>query len=277
VNRGRLAALASWVAVTAAVAATPEVPSSLESAVDRAGVVGAEIMLHDSAASRATDVLADRGLLARDKRLRGWLTDVAPDADAVDVTFVGEVEGDFVAVYRLRLPNSGKWAAIAPVEAVAPLDASQAARWKARVAAMEALNETQGLCARQYNTVVLPPASAAGAPIRVYLFAATDLAGVVVAGGHRLYEFSADGATLVRQRGFTKSCLTVEPPDDAQARLEAMVLTHLLDPTPTEIHVFLSLLHRRTIFVATTENDLMWKVAGSTIVPVDMSDRKSAP
>ena len=48
-------------------------------------------------------------------------------------------------------------------------------------------------------------------------------------------------------------------------RPEALVVTHFLDPTPTEIHVFSSLAAQVPIYVATTQNKHVWSVEGSKI------------
>ena len=50
-------------------------------------------------------------------------------------------------------------------------------------------------------------------------------------------------------------------------RTAGLMMTHLLDPTPTEIHVFLSLSSRLPVFVATSDGRL-WKVAGDKIEPM---------
>jgi hypothetical protein len=50
------------------------------------------------------------------------------------------------------------------------------------------------------------------------------------------------------------------------------VISHLLDPTPTEIHVFTALASKSELFVVTSENDQFWKISGekglATITPM---------
>jgi hypothetical protein len=73
---------------------------------------------------------------------------------------------------------------------------------------------------------------------------------------------SADGRTMLEHRGFTKSFLDLPkrpkdmPPD---ADLAAYTVSHLLDNTPTEIHVFLNLQCRKTFYV-TTSDQRVWCV-----------------
>src|SRR5262245_30648994 len=87
-----------------AVGSARDVPVEYRAVVDSAIRGGAAIYVHDAAASRATDELARRKILKRDKRLRGWLTDLAPGEAGIDVTFVGEEDGAFVAIHRVRVP-----------------------------------------------------------------------------------------------------------------------------------------------------------------------------
>ena len=74
----------------------------------------------------------------------------------------------------------------------------------------------------------------------------------------------ADGrAGPVRQ--FARSCLTV-PTAPARGDAVGFVATHLLDPTPTEIHVFSSLALRKPIYVATMQpTQRLWVVNGTRI------------
>ena len=44
-----------------------------------------------------------------------------------------------------------------------------------------------------------------------------------------------------------------------------MMVTHLLDPQPTEIHVFISLNTDSPLYVGTTENRYLWKVSKGRI------------
>jgi hypothetical protein len=84
-----------------------------------------------------------------------------------------------------------------------------------------------------------------------------------VAGGHFRYDFSLDGKLLEAQRAFTRSCFNIDAPDEKKGKPVAFMLTHLLDPTPTEIHVFLSRLHGQTVYVMTEAGT--WSVDGGTI------------
>jgi len=230
-------------------------------AVATAAARGAALFVHDSAAATATDELMNRKILGQDTRLRGWLTDVV--GEHVHVTFVGEVAGAASALYRVRVPAGDGLPEFEALARAEPLDESQAARWTARQDALGRLEKRKDLCSPRYNTVVLPADPGADEMIHVYLLAATDKAGEIVAGGHFRYDYSTDGRKLEATRSFTKSCFTIEAPDESKGKPVAFFLTHLLDPTPTEIHVFLSRLHGQNVIVGTSYGT--WVVDGSNI------------
>ena len=250
-----------------ATAQTLEIPRELRMAVDTASARGMAIFIHDASAARASDELMERKIFQRDSRLGGWLTDVESDRSGVIVAFIGTEGGSPKVLYRVRVPvGDGKlgYEAIQPAQ---PLSTSQQARWSARLLATAALEKREDLCSARYNTVVLSPDPAPDGLIHVYMLAATDKAGEVVAGGHFRYDFSPDGKLLEAQRAFTKSCFTIEPPDEKQGEPAGFFLTHLLDPTPTEIHVFLSRLHRQPVIVGAGAG--VWSVDGGKIKLVE--------
>lgn len=264
----RLARRAAWtllVLAPLASAADIEIPETHREAVRAAAERGAALSRHDDAAARATDLMAKRRILKKDTRLRGWLTDpIDGDAQGVLVTFVGDVDGQPVALYRL--PVSGESVRLEKLDSPQPLSASQQARWLARQAALQALGLRDDVCSESYNPVVLP-AGTGSDHLFVYLLAASTKPGEIVAGGHFRYEYSADGTTAVANRAFTKACLTVPPPPRTRDEQPIFMLSHLLDPTPTEIHVWLSLSQHRAGFIGTQE--YVWAVDGANIQIVD--------
>jgi hypothetical protein len=229
--------------------------------------VGTQLFVHDTSAARASDELMSRKIFERDKRIGGWLTDVDAERSTVFVTFIGEENGAPAALHRVSVPAGGRAVAYEALTPAQPLDDSHLARWKARGLAIDAFGKRKDLCSEQHNIVVLPPEPARAEVIRVYVLAATTKSGVIVAGGHFRYEYSADGVHLESQRGFTKSCFEMPAPEKGKGKPVAFMMTHLLDPTPTEIHVFLSRLHDQTVFVGTEE--YIWVVAGGEILLVE--------
>ena len=263
---GAAAGLMTLLLAQGAVAGELDIPAQYAKAVDRANQLGQLIYLHDSAASRATDELMRRGILEKDKRLRGWLTDQVGDSDEVIVSFVGEDLRNPVVLYFLNVSGDRPPEFKSP-DPAAPLDAAHRGRWLAREAAKKLLVARTDRCGESYNTVVLPAASDGSSGIRVYFLAATSQPDLMIAGGHFLYEFNADGTKLKSQRAFTRSCIDISlKADPEKGELKAITLTHLLDPTPTEIHTFLSRNYGQNIYLGTTGNSMMWIIMGGNIV-----------
>jgi hypothetical protein len=113
------------------------------------------------------------------------------------------------------------------------------------------------------NTVVLPPRQA-GDPISVYMLTPQVKTGDYPAGGH--YEIDvADNGSVIFTRRFTNTCIMLgASPSDGNGKPVAAFLTHLLDPTPTEIHVYLSLWMGQPLYVSTGP-DRVWEVNGDHI------------
>ena len=76
-------------------------------------------------------------------------------------------------------------------------------------------------------------------------------------------------------RAFTKSCsaVPIDSPKAKDAKSPILTITHLLDPTPTEIHVFSSLVARMPVMVATGTRKI-WAVDGDrAITPFDIGGK----
>jgi len=54
-----------------------------------------------------------------------------------------------------------------------------------------------------------------------------------------------------------------------EAKPSALVITHLLDPQPTEVHVFEQFSVGVPVYVGIASTRSMWKVEGGQIVQVD--------
>jgi hypothetical protein len=122
-------------------------------------------------------------------------------------------------------------------------------------------------CSGDFNVFVIPPASAE-APVEVYKLSPQSQRGRYPLGGHFLATVAPDGS-VASTRAFTNRCLDVEASDGvllAGAPPPPPVgVTHLLDPLPTEIHVFLSLWMNRPLLVATGEPDRLWTITRGRI------------
>ena len=105
------------------------------------------------------------------------------------------------------------------------------------------------------NTVVLPPRTDGSIP--VYLMSASVENGTFPAGGHYLYVFDAAGK-LASKRPFTKGSVLADWRDLPKGAVTGV--SHLLDPQPTEIHVFISLNMPIVLGVTTSSNKEFWFV-----------------
>jgi hypothetical protein len=118
-------------------------------------------------------------------------------------------------------------------------------------------------CAEKYNSVVLPAADASGTNWVVYLLPGTTRNDVVPIGG--TYRVETNGADIVSQRGFTRTCIALQ----TDPRAVGLVITHLLDAVPTEAHVFWSLWAKKPMYVSTPPNGTVWVIEGSKIKLVE--------
>lgn len=110
------------------------------------------------------------------------------------------------------------------------------------------------------NTLVLPPDD--GGVISVYILTSTTDAASYPAGGHYRFDV-AKGGQIADERRFMKSCFAIDLAKTKGA--EAVVLTHLIDRQPTEIHTFVNLNIGIPLMIVTTANKFIWDVVGGRI------------
>ena len=76
-------------------------------------------------------------------------------------------------------------------------------------------------------------------------------------GGH--YRFEVLDGKIVDSRTFTNSCISLPTgADDEGNKPAGLTISHLLDPIPTEIHVFSTYAARVPIYVITSQNERIW-------------------
>lgn len=216
------------------------VPAAAIAAAETSGRI---IFEHDRAAAVATDVALAQRAFKRDRRVRGWLTE--PTDGGIMVTFV---DGTPSALYRVQVSAGGEPGPLLALDAPEPLSDFEAGAATARRVALE--SEFQA-CSKTYNTVVLPDETAAGT-WKIYLLPGTTRRDEVPVGGTHRVEVR-DGV-VTAQRGFTRSCITLS----RGPKVAAMMITHILDPMPTEAHVYWSLWAETPMYVAT--EDGLWAI-----------------
>lgn len=238
-------------------------PLEEEAALRSAEEVGALLYRHDRAAARATDSLAKVRGFKRRKDLIGWITEAR--GDEVVVTFLGRDKvGSLMAYYRVRVDGSGAVVGKPSVLKVPePLTEFEAAAAQAR---STALASTFQSCAKTYNTVVMPEESDPDAWV-VYLLPGTTKRNIVPIGGS--YRFDVNNRTGVANvQPYTKTCIQLE--NDPKSA--GLMVTHLLDPVPTDIHVFWSIWAQKPLYVATPPYGTVWSINDGKIGLVKRRD-----
>ena len=200
----------------------------------------------DKCAAKATDLLFEKVANPNDMGICGWI--VCKNDNGYVVIFVSLQEDRIVTLCQVFFENS-KYPEL--IQNKRSLTDEETAMFRARQHAFGIIEQA---CSEKYNTVVLPCSDGEGC--LVYAIATTTDPQSIVVGGHYRGTISKDGNKVLSHRRFTKSCLILptKPPDmPAGAELEAYTVSHLLDDVPTEIHVYLSLLHKKPFYVVTRD------------------------
>lgn len=193
---------------------------------------------------------------------RGYIVERA--GDGFTVTFYGGPADALVAFYRGDVrDHSMSGREVFPPSARPALTAGQRRLVAARDAAATAARGRP--CGnRPFNSAVVPPA-AADEPIDVYLMTPQASRDQWPMGGHYRLTIAADGS-VSNERAFTNTCLVVSGgPVPPGATPVGMGVTHLLDPVPTEIHVFTALAARFPLFVGISDPPRTYEVTGEGI------------
>jgi hypothetical protein len=222
-------------------------------AIAGAGIIATQDML-----SRVSDP-AGAGI-------SGWLAE--PGGNAVTVTFYAE--GDDTtppgAVYRVTILGGRATAREVFLAGDRPPLTGHLARMAAARKATEGLDH-QACGGQDFNVLVVPPAGP-DAPIDVYQISPQTQRGHYPVGGHFKTTIGPDGS-VVASRGFTNVCLNVAAADVAAGqRPEPIAVTHLLDPLPTEIHVFLAIWTGHPLVVVAGDPQRLFAVTGEGIAEV---------
>ena len=120
-------------------------------------------------------------------------------------------------------------------------------------------------CTSPFNAAPIPPASA-DAPLDLYLMSPQVRPKEYPFGGHFKVTVAPDRKVLAKRK-FTNSCLNMAEAPQQDAQPVALAVTHLLDPLPTEIHVFTSLSAGKPVYVMTKKG--VWQVNGAAIRRVE--------
>jgi hypothetical protein len=218
----------------------------------------------------AAGQLATRDMLSRVSDpngvgIAGWIAE--PAGNGVTVTFYAEAApGPAAVVYRANIAGArvvGREIFLAGARP--PLNPVQA---RMAAAAGVAARLDHAVCGGEdFNALVVPPTTP-GAAIDVYQISPQSARGRYPIGGHYKTSVAADGS-VAASRGFTNACLEVAVADPAPGAPPAPVaVTHLLDPLPTEIHVFLSVWTRHPLVVVAGEPQRLFAVTPEGIAEI---------
>ena len=259
--------LAMAILVAAAqVAAAPPVIATQDSRSEQqrladASIFGAMIYAFDRAAWVSTDSLME--VVPRDQLVGAGGYVIEPvDKDTLRATYfkgdAASARAFFVADVR-----GGKVVRQDILPEPAPLTPVQMILARAReIAKQEAGAKGYRPCtAAPFNTVVLP--SVNGGPVTVYLLSPQVTNANYMMGGNYRVTIAPDGR-IVGSRAFNTSCLNLKLPDQDKEKVAGLFVNHLLDPVPTEIHVFASYSVQQPVFVLTPDKRT-WQVRGRDI------------
>jgi hypothetical protein len=258
----------------AAATASPawSAPSSKEAqAAAEAERRGQAMQAYDQAALRANekfreDAAEAGGLEAlREKGLRGYV--VEPFLAAHETVFYGEQDGRLFVIARYtysdgKIVGGGLLGPDEP-DALSPL----AARMVAALARVgeEMARPGHPLCSQSPPlSLVLPQDDG----VSVYVLTSTTDPKVYPAGGHYRFDFDADGE-LVGKRRFMSGCFPIDLTKVQDGTRPTLLLTHVLDPQPTEIHSFVSQNVPLNLAVVTAPNRYLWTVREGRIAFLD--------
>lgn len=208
--------------------------AALDAALQRGRLLG----LIDRSGRFATQDMLSRISDPNAAGITGWIAE--PEGNGVAVTFYADGDAGPVIVYRVTILGGRIVSRDVHIAAAGrpPLNPIQARMAAARAAT--ARLENRPCAGEDFNVFVVPPATADG-PIDVYRISPQTRRGFYFLGGHFKTSIAADGS-VAATRSFTNACLdTAVAEPQAGARPAPIAITHLLDPLPQEIHVFLSI------------------------------------
>lgn len=239
-------------------------PEQLAAAAE-AERIGRDIYDFDQAAWGSTDAMVAAIPDPAAAGVRGWIVEREPNGTIA--TFYG-LNGS--QPYKLFVAHMQGQKVLSQHVVAQTEDRSMSPVEQRMVAARSVVISPEGLrkigfqpCSKaSINSVVLPPAEADGV-VPVYVLAPQATLDSFPIGGHYRADVAADGS-IVRSRAFAKSCIAMDRkqvPDDVRM----FVVSHLLDPQPTEIHVWTSLASHIPLAVVIAPAGDLWTVAEGRI------------
>jgi len=196
-----------------------------------------------------------------EKGIRGW---VVNDVEkGLEVVFYRPIDDGFEAVWSgiydgKKVRQKTEYTSGARI--LTDLESA-----KAVASGLPATEEMQRCSEKPFNTVVFPTGKQDGS-LYVYYLVPQESLDTMPFGGHYRYEVK-DGE-ISGSRKFTNSCITLGNRGSNGEKVVAATVSHSLDPTPTEIHVFAMFALDLSVAVLATQSDKVWMIENTRDGPV---------
>lgn len=233
-----------------------QIPAQYRGPVIAAEALGAVISRHEQLAAAAARALTAAHAPALPGKPAGWLGERV--GGRLSVLFLTRAkEGVVVAAEATAgaKPGAPSLRRLRSPRALTPQEVNL---WRARQMAFSARITA---CAKQYNPVVVPIHAAGTDQIYVYLLPASPDPARIFLGGYYRIAMSAKGDRVLDTHAFTHSCLVLR----RRRATVAAYVTEVKSGTPTAPQVYASLHYGLPVYVATTDNGLVWKVTKGTV------------
>lgn len=234
-------------------------------AIENSMEIGTQLYRHDMTSYLTTNLIRERFGDPNTLELRGYI--VEQRADDMVITYYRQVEDGWEGVIRGvgSLVDDSVTIELIDDPAARALNAEQVRTIEARERFRD-ISLTQcreGDYANSfYNIVALPPEE--DGSVAVYFLTHTNEGTDVPYSGHNRAVISPSGEIL-SVRPFTNSCLMASTaPNEEGNETVGLMVSHSLDPVPSEIHVYLSLHVGIPIDVLTADRTI-WRVDGGRI------------
>lgn len=225
-----------YLTLLVAIASPAPAQQSVEAQVAANMARGDLLYAYDQSAWHVTDAALKAIPKESMPLLRGYV--VTPAHDGYRTTFYGGEPGRHFRVYTAVWVNRSiaRPEVFEPNQRV-PVTTDEERLIGAKTLALGSLGELQKCSNGKLNSAVVPGATPQD-PVSVYILTPSTRPNAMPMGGH--HRIDVKDGVVVSKRKFTNSCIELEKPraSKKQGQPVAMVITHLLDPVPTEIHAF---------------------------------------
>lgn len=226
-----------------------------EAALRAAEQLGSSLYRVDRALRMAAQESARSRAFRRDERVQGMVAEVQPEA--VQITYVGQDADAPAGLYHLAVDYSGK--VLEDLRRMDPMPLNERlARQYAIVGKAKSVERIQ--CSNEVATVVLP----AGDGWHAYVLPRAAFPDVYLLGGSYRVDLSATGDTVTDTQALASECVILQNKPGSGALLFAEDRGTL----PNELHVYISRLANKPLYVTTTSNGRTWLISEGRIQPV---------